>query len=279
VARILLQTTIVDTPDDWNVERFSLLAEELRRRGHDVTSRNHDKEDADSVLSALDNLDFDQLWLLAVDTGSGLSAEDAAGILRFRDNGGGVLTARDHQDLGCSLMRLGSLGRFNHFHHHNPESDASRDDLDNPDILWPNFHSGANGDYQPVFVDGPVHQLLRTDRTASGHVEWFPAHPHEGSVSVPEDCTYACVVGRGRSMVTGRYFNLAVAVDGEMSDGRRQGRALVCSTFHHFADLNWDVSARAPSFVTDLPGHEIEQDPQRLDIFKDYIRNIAGWLG
>jgi hypothetical protein len=31
MAKILLQTTIVDIPDDWNVERFSFLAEELRR--------------------------------------------------------------------------------------------------------------------------------------------------------------------------------------------------------------------------------------------------------
>ena len=31
MAKILLQTTIVDTPDDWNVGRFSLLADELRR--------------------------------------------------------------------------------------------------------------------------------------------------------------------------------------------------------------------------------------------------------
>ena len=42
MARILLQTTIVDIPDDWNVGRFSLLADELRRAGHDVTARNRD---------------------------------------------------------------------------------------------------------------------------------------------------------------------------------------------------------------------------------------------
>jgi len=31
VANILLQTTIVDIPDDWNVGRFSLLADEVAR--------------------------------------------------------------------------------------------------------------------------------------------------------------------------------------------------------------------------------------------------------
>ena len=58
-----------------------------------------------------------------------------------------------------------------------------RDDQDTPTISWPNYHSGANGDYQPVFAEGPVHELLRTARTASGRIEWFPAHPHEGGVS------------------------------------------------------------------------------------------------
>ena len=31
MANILLQTTIVDIPDDWNVGRFSLLADEMAR--------------------------------------------------------------------------------------------------------------------------------------------------------------------------------------------------------------------------------------------------------
>jgi hypothetical protein len=280
MATILLQTTIGDTPDDWNIRRFSGLADELRRCGHDVTSRNRDNNQVDPILSELDVLGFDQLWLLAVDTGDGLSSQDAAGILRFRDSGGGVFTARDHQDLGSSLMRLGSLGRLNHFHNHNPEPDARRDDPDNPNISWPNYHSGANGDYQPVFVEGPVHELLRTDKTVSGRIEWFPAHPHEGAVSVPRDYPFASVVGRGRSAVTGRLFNLAIAVKGEItSSGRPRGRALVCSTFHHFADMNWNGDAGAPSFVTDLPGYEIERDPARLEVFKDYVGNIANWLG
>jgi hypothetical protein len=279
MARILLQTTIVDTADDWHVGRFSLLAEELRRSGHDVTARNRDPSEVDPTLSRLDVLDYDELWLLAVDTGGGLAPDDAAGILRFRQRGGGLVTARDHHDLGSCLLRLGSIGRVNHFHTENPEPNARRDDQDNPGISWPNYHSGANGDYQRVYVDEPVHELLRTDRTPSGHIEWFPAHPHEGAVSVPDVCPFASVIGRGRSMVTRRHFNLAVALDGEVAhDGRPLGRAVACSTFHHFADMNWDAHAGAPSFVTDPPGHEIERDPLRFEIFQGYVRNIADWL-
>ena len=53
---------------------------------------------------------------------------------------------------------------------------------------------------------------------------------------------------------------------------------MACSTFHHFADMNWDTDAGAPSFVTEPPGDEIKRDPSRLAIFKDYVRNIARWL-
>jgi len=109
MTRILLQTTIVDTPDDWHVGRFSMLAQELRRTGHDVTARNREGSEVDKVLSRLDTLDYDVLWLLAVDTGSGLSPADADGILRFRARGGGVVTARDHHDLGSCLRSLGSI--------------------------------------------------------------------------------------------------------------------------------------------------------------------------
>jgi hypothetical protein len=279
MAKILLQTTIVGIPDDWNVGRFSLLADELRRAGHEVTTRNRDVGETDSTLSTLDTLGYDQLWLLAVDAGDGLSLHDAAGIMRFRERGGGILTARDHEDLGSSLVGLGSIGRLNHFHEQNPELEACRDDRRTWDISWPNYHSGSNGDYQPVFASEPVHELLRTAQTASGRIEWFPAHCHEGAVSAPVDVPRARVIACGRSKVTGRMFNLAVSLDGEKtSDGRPLGRALACSTFHHFADMNWDTDAGAPSFVTEPPGDEIKRDPGRLVMFKDYVRNIARWL-
>jgi hypothetical protein len=35
--------------------------------------------------------------------------------MRSRERGGGILTARDHQDLGSCMLRLGSIGRLNHF--------------------------------------------------------------------------------------------------------------------------------------------------------------------
>jgi hypothetical protein len=55
---------------------------------------------ADPVLSTIDEGGFDQLWLFAVDTGDGLTAEDCEAISRFRARGGGLLVTRDHMDLG-----------------------------------------------------------------------------------------------------------------------------------------------------------------------------------
>ena len=105
--------------------------------------------DDDQVLSHIDELNIDQLWLMAVDVGDGLTTADAYAIQRFRENGGGVLTARGHHDLGRCLSRLGSLGVANEFHTKTVDP-------------WPNYHCGASGDYQPVLVEVPVHELLRT---------------------------------------------------------------------------------------------------------------------
>lgn len=279
MSKILLQTTISASPDDWDIERFSLLAGELRAAGHEVTARNRADDDGDDpVLSRLDSSDFDQLWLLAVDVGGGLTAADVDAIMAFRRDGGGVLTARDHQDLGCCLTALGSLGVVNEFHDVDVDPATMCDDQDTPSISWPNYHSGANGDYQPVHPTEPAHQLLRTAGTASGRIEWFPAHPHEGLVSAAA-VSSARVLAQGRSTASGRRFNLAVVLDGELTpDGLPMGRAVAESTFHHFADYNWDLDCGAPSFVTEPPGTQIKADPARLAVFKDYVRNLATWL-
>lgn len=236
MSKILLQTTIAANPGDWDVDRFSLLADELRAAGHDVVARNRTERTCDdAVLSHVDDLGYDQLWLMAVETGDGLTDAETRAIVRFRERGGGVLTARDHENLGRCLLGLGSVGLVNDFHDVTVDPTTMCDDQDTPTISWPNYHSGANGDYQPVLVAGPVHELLRTDRSASERIEWFPAHPHEGGVSAT--IANATVIAQGRSSATGRRFNLAVVLDGERaSDGRPMGRAVAESTFHHFAD-------------------------------------------
>jgi len=185
-VRILLQTTIPPTEDDWSIERFSLLRAHLASLTGETGSplyevvardRESDANGDDLVLATLDRSDFDELWLFAVDTGNGLSSADCAGITRFYKRGGGILSSRDHQDLGSSLCTLGGLGAAHFFHSRNPELDGSRrsrDDIQTESISWPNYHSGSNGDFQRIQPVGPIHELLR-DPGSSGVVGYFAA--------------------------------------------------------------------------------------------------------
>ena len=290
--RILLQTTIPYTADDWHIGRFSLLRahlaglrDEAEQRLCAVTARDREADGAgdDPVLSRLDESEFDELWLFAMDTGGGLSAHDCAGITRFRQRGGGLLVARDHQDLGSSVCTLGGVGGAHFFHTRNPDPDPARrrrDDQETTSIDWPNYHSGSNGDYQRVHAALPAHPLMRRGAQSDDDViEFFPAHPHEGAVGVPEGEQHARVVATGESKVSGRSFNLIVAFERARDEQRRTlGRAIAESSFHHLVDYNWDTRAGCPSFLTEPPGDEIARDPARLADIKAYVRNAARWL-
>ncbi len=288
---ILLQTTIPFTENDWHIGRFSLLRDELSSRKDEsgnplfeVTTRDRESDDDgnDPVLSKLDTSNFDELWLFAVDTGDGLMKADCEGITRFRQRGGGILTTRDHHDLGTSLCTLGGVGRAHFFHSQHPEPDPSRHVPDDPfttSISWPNYHSGANGDYQTINVAVP-HEILRNPASSAGTVQFFPAHPHEGAVGVPEDEEHARAIVTGQSQTTGRHFNLVVAF--ESSDdkhGNKLGRGIADSSFHHFADYNWDTEMGCPTFVAESPGDGYKRNPQALEDIKAYVCNVAKWLG
>jgi hypothetical protein len=288
--RILMQTTIPFAEDNWHVGRFSLLRDELSSMKSDdgdqvceVTTRNREVDAAgnDPVLSTLDQSEFDELWLFAIDNGDGLSVPDCQGITRFRQRGGGILATRDHQDLGISLCTLGGIGRAHFFHSKHPEPDASRhepDDKVTTSISWPNYHSGANGDYQTIAVTHP-HEVLRRTESPNDLIEFFPAHPHEGAVGVPEDEKQAQVIATGESKVTGRPFNLIVTFDSTPDDhGNLLGRGIAESSFHHLVDYNWDPNLGCPGFVEEPPGDGYKQNPQALEDIKTYVRNAAAWL-
>ncbi len=289
--RILLQTTITRNPDDWCIERFSLLEQMLSSlrdaEGNllvEVTARDRapDADGNDPVLSTLDSSAFDELWLFAVDTGNGLTSAECGAITAFRERGGGILTTRDHEDLGVSLCTLGGIGAAHYFHSRNLEPDVSRhaiDDTYTSTISWPNYHSGANGDYQQVMAAEPPHELLVNQESPSGMIEFLPAHPHEGAVGVPDGEQHARVIATGRSSVTGRPFNLIVAFERwSDAEGRTFGRAVADSSFHHFLDYNWEPSLGCPSFVEEAPGDGIRREPRALADTHAYMRNLALWL-
>lgn len=282
--KILLQTTIPAREDDWSIARFTRLAELLRgqldENGHplyEVTARDRDPPGRpDSVLSALDQGGFDQLWLFAVDMGDGLTEEDCEAISRFRRSGRGLLVTRDHMDLGCSVCTLGGVGQAHYFHSKQQDPDPAkrrRDDIETTYIDWPNFHSGANGDYQEIEVVGEPHPVLANDRSPTGYIRYLPSHPHEGGVGAP-DGEDARVILRGNSKVTGLEFNIAVAFE----PGEHGGPAIAESTFHHFADYNWDPGCGSPSFVSEPPGDGLKRVPEALEDTQRYVLNIAAWL-
>jgi hypothetical protein len=282
--KLLLQTTIPPTRDDWSIARFASLAAFLREQKDEggrplfaVTMRDRDPLGApDSLLSKLDQSDFDEMWLFAVDSGDGLTVEDCEGISRFRRGGGGLLVTRDHMDLGSSVCKLGGIGAAHYFHTRNPDPDPERcavDDTFSAHISWPNYHSGANGDFQAIEVAGPVHPVLADPASPTGAIRFLPSHPHEGAVGAPPDAA-ARVIARGTSKVTGRRFNIAVAFE----PGTEGGPAIAQSTFHHFADYNWDTRAGAPSFVDEPPGDAITRTPEAMADTHRYVRNVGIWL-
>lgn len=288
--QILLQTTIPFAEDNWHIGRFSLLRDELIAMQDDagnqlceVTTRNReaDANGNDHVLSTLDASAFDELWLFAIDTGDGLSEADCHGITRFRQRGGGIMATRDHQDLGISLCTLGGIGRAHFFHSKHPEPDTTRHVIDDPhttSISWPNYHSGANGDYQTIEMTAP-HDLIRNPASPSGFIRFFPAHPHEGAVGVPENEAHACVIATGVSRITARPFNLLVAFESARDDHRNTlGRGIAESSFHHLVDYNWDTNLGCPSFLEEAPGDGYKRNPKALEDIKTYVRNVALWL-
>ena len=283
--RILLQTTIPTIADDWNIGRFSMLRDHLTGLADEdgtplfaVTARDRTAPGApDPVLSTIDQSDFDELWLFAVDTGDGLDPEDCAAIGRFRKRGGALMLTRDHMDLGCSLCTLGGVGEAHFFHSTHLEPDETRhviDDRETADISWPNYHSGSNGDYQEIALVDPVHPVLQDPDARDGLIHYLPSHPHEGAVGAPAGDSSARVIATGISKVSGRRFNIAVAFE-PSADG---GPAIAQSTFHHFANYNWDPATGCPSFVTEAPGDALSQlrEAQRSD--RRYVRNLALWL-
>lgn len=274
--RVLLQTTIAPSEDDWHIGRFSLLRDTIASvEGVEVTARDRGPVGtADPILSTLGESTFDQLWLIAVDYGDGLTDADVAGIRAFAKRGGGIVAMRDHENLGSSLCRIGGVGEAHYFHDGHVDPDATRCGEDNvaASVSWPNYLSGDNGNFQRIHALVADHPLLK--RGDGSTIEWLPAHPHEGGIGVPAGATEAKVVATGKSRATSRTFNLIVAFDPKPG----QGRAIAESSFHHLVDYNWNPGLGCPSFLTDPPGDEFKGFPERLEDVRAYVRNAVRWL-
>jgi hypothetical protein len=115
--------------------------------------------------------------------------------------------------------------------------------------------------------------VLANAQSPTGLIRYLPSHPHEGGIGAPEG-ENARVILRGKSMVTGMDFNIAVAFE----PGEQGGPAIAESTFHHFADYNWDPRSGSPSFVSEPPGDGLRRVPEALADTQRYVLNVAAWL-
>lgn len=286
-VKILLQTTIPYTEDDWHIGRFSLLNEHLSSLTdaegdplYEITARDReiDETGTDPVLAKLHESDIDQLWLFGLDSEDGLTAAECESITKFRQSGGGILATRDHNDMGCSMCTIGGIGQAHFFHSKQQEPDESRrcrDDNVTMNVDWPNYHSGANGDFQRI--EAAEHPLLR--RTDGSLIEYFPSHPHEGAVGAPKGKGSAAVIATSKSLATGRPFNLVVAFENETDKhGNHCGRGIAESSFHHMVDYNWNPGMGCPSFLEEPPGDGYLREPEKLNDVKQYLANAAAWL-
>jgi hypothetical protein len=82
------------------------------------------------------------------------------------------------------------------------------------------------------------------------------------------------LLATGTSQATGRAFNLVVALEPRGAIGR----ALIHSSFHHFADCNWDPRLPAPSFVSERPGNGILRERRAAEDIRRYAENAVRWL-
>lgn len=287
-VRVLIQLTIPKKTGFWETASFSMVTDHLKsimdRKSpvFEVTLREKESEE-DPVLLSIDSSSYDQLWLVALDNGDGLSEKEAESIRRFYEiEGKGLLTFRGPQDVGLSLTKLGDVGKVNFFHSKNQDPDASRRKNDNKDcseILWPNYSSGKHGDVQEIIPVGPVHSLLKINGEPHKRLKWFPASPNEGGVGVPDDVKKARAFIAGRSVSTNKTFPLVVALDGDDAEGaKRKGRAVCHSSFHHIANPNWDAEKQMPTLVKEQKSDGLIREPEAIAHFKQYVSNVAFWL-
>ncbi len=115
--------------------------------------------------------------------------------------------------------------------------------------------------------------MLADPSSPNGAIRYLPAHPHEGAVGAPEG-EFARVIATGSGKVTGRTFNIAVAFEPSV----KGDPAITQSTFHQFADYNWDRTAGCPSFVDEPPGDAMARTPQAIADMHRHATNIALWL-
>ena len=278
--RALLQATIVHDSNDWEVGRFSHLAEQIQAAGQDVDggfvmmAQNYPAtaSEREQLHSQLREGFFGQVWLMAPDFENGPDAGFFAALEAAVAAGTHLVIARDHTDLGSCLLALdGCLAPVTQtqtFQRTWPSlpQDNEYANPSCPGIQAPCVVTGQNGGVQ-ICRKRSDHPLLAFDGLFPGHVV-LPAHPHEG-VIIPTAASQQVLLS-SYSITSGREQITAI-----LDEVPGRGFVLHHSTFHHFADFNIDVERGAPDFVTDPPSRQIADSPVLLQDLQAYVGSVV----
>ena len=278
--RALLQATIVHDSNDWEIGRFSHLAEQIQAAGQDVDggfvmmAQNYPAtaSEREQLHNQLREGFFGQVWLMAPDFENGPEADFFAALEAAVAAGTHLVIARDHTDLGSCLLALdGCLAPVTQtqtFQRTWPSlpQDNEYANPSCPGIQAPCVVTGQNGGVQ-ICRKRSDHPLLAFDGLFPGHVV-LPAHPHEG-VIIPTAASQQVLLS-SYSITSGREQITAI-----LDEVPGRGFVLHHSTFHHFADFNIDVERGAPDFVSDPPSRQIADSPVLLQDLQAYVGSVV----
>lgn len=280
--RALLQSTIATDANDWCIARFSLLADQIRQAGmaldpdfaltvQDYPAAGPGRDQLHSDLAAGH---YGQVWLMAPDLDNGPEPAFFAALEAAVAAGTQLVIARDHTDLGTSLLALdgclASVTTTQTFKRTWPglPSDSEYVNPGCPAIDTPCVVTGQNGGVQ-ICRKRSDHPLLAFDTLIPGHLV-LPAHPHEGVIR-PTAASQQVLLS-SHSITSGREQITAI-----LDEAPGRGAVLHHSTFHHFADFNLEVGRGAPDFVIDPPSGQITQSPELLADQRAYVAAVVAY--
>jgi len=280
--RALLQSTIATDANDWCIARFRLLAEQIRQAGTAIdpsftlTAQDYPASGAarEQLHSDLAAGAYGQVWLMAPDLDNGPEPAFFAALEQAVVAGTQLLIARDHTDLGTSLLALGgcleAVTQTQTFKRTwpGPPCDSEYVNPGCPTIDTPCVVTGQNGGVQ-ICRKRAEHPLLGFETLIPGHVV-LPAHPHEGVIR-PTTATQQVLLS-SHSITSGREQITAI-----LDEAPGRGAVVHHSTFHHFADFNLEIGRGAPDFVIDPPSTQIDQSPELLADQQAYVAAVVAY--
>lgn len=114
-SNCLLQSTIAADPSDWCINRFSMFAAQIRQLGEafnpefSLTAQDY-LSDEFGILELHEQLrgcHYGQFWLMAPDLDNGPDSAFFEALEAAVASGTQLVIARDHTDLGCSMLAFG----------------------------------------------------------------------------------------------------------------------------------------------------------------------------